>query len=255
MGREKGSSFSPVKRRLTLTDEIAGALRERVSSGQLSPGDRLPSEQQLAAAFQVSRTVIREAISRLKVEGLIDTRQGLRSFVAESLPHARLDSESIAKKRRIPAIFELRLALEPTAAALAAQRRSAAELKQLERHLKALRKAMTSGVGGHEAQAAFHGTIAKSSGNAHFVALGRFIQSTLKVEMLRSNTKSATIDGDPDQAWKEHDAVFRAIRDQDPNAAANAMSDHLHKAADRLAIDGQALRRLDMHYGRLREGE
>lgn len=253
MGREKGSNFSPVRRRLTLTDEIAGVLRERVSSGVLSPGDRLPSEQQLAISFEVSRTVVREAMSRLKVEGLIDTRQGLGAFVAESLPHARLDTEEIATKQRIPAVFELRAALEPTSAALAAQRRSAAELKQLERHLKALAKAVETGKGGPEADTAFHCMIAKSSGNALFVSLTNFIQSTLKTGMQLSHTNTARVEGGPARVQKEHEAIFQAIRDQDPAAAAEAVTNHLHNAAGRLSIDTQPLRRLRAQYGDLPE--
>ncbi|MEQ8652833.1 MAG: FadR/GntR family transcriptional regulator [Kiloniellales bacterium] len=235
---------------MTLTEEIAGVLRERVSNGLMAPGDRLPSEQQLAESFEVSRTVIREAMSRLKFEGLIDTRQGLGAFVAESLPHARLDTEDIAKKQRIPSVFELRVALEPTSAALAAQRRSKSELKQLERHLLALRKSVETGEGGPEADTAFHLTIAEASGNALFVSLTSFIQSTLRAGMQLSHANTARVEGGPARVQNEHEVIYWAIHDQDPNAAAEAMSDHLHNAAGRLSINTQLLRSV-----RARDGE
>ncbi len=249
MERMKGASFTPVGRRKTLTDEIADVLRERVSSGDLSPGDRLPSEQQLAESFEVSRTVIREAMSRLKFEGLIDTRQGLGAFVAENITSARLDTEDISKKQRIPSVFELRVALEPISAALAAQRRTPAELKLLEQQLDALGEAVETGKGGPEADAAFHCVIAESSGNPLFVSLAKFIQTTLKSGMLLSHSNTARVEGGPARVQREHEAIFNAIRDRDPAGAAQAVSDHLHNAAGRLSIDTEHLRRVGTKFG------
>jgi len=244
MARVRGASFQPVGRRQTLTDEIADVLRERVSSGDLTPGDRLPSEQQLAESFEVSRTVIREAMSRLKFEGLIDTRQGLGAFVAEGVPSARLDAEDIASNRRIPSVFELRVALEPASAALAAQRRSAADLKRLERHLRGLAEAVETGSGGPEADTAFHCAIAEAAGNAFFVSLISFTQSTLREGMRLSHSNTARVEGGPARVQREHEAVYLAIKEKDPAAAAMAVRAHLHNAAGRLSLDTGGLSRL-----------
>ena len=114
--------FEPADRRQTLTDQIASILRDRVMSGDLVPGARLPGEQQLAEAFEVSRTVVREAIARLRVDGLITSRQGLGTFVADNLAAPRLDADSLQGNKRVAFVFELRSIMEPDIVGLAARR-------------------------------------------------------------------------------------------------------------------------------------
>ena len=126
-----------VRQRETLTSQLVKALTERVRSGELKPGDRLPTEQELIEEFKVSRTVVREAISSLKAAGLVATQQGVGAFVlqAESSPPFRLDNANLNLLKDVIAVLELRIGIESDAAALAAQRRTPA-------HLAAMRGAL-----------------------------------------------------------------------------------------------------------------
>src|SRR5439155_14909793 len=111
-----------------LSDRVAEALRERIGSGKLSISDQLPSENAMAAEFGVSRAVVREAVSRLKSEGMLYARQGKGIFVAPTalIRPLRIAPEAARSLQSVLGIVELRRALEAEAAALAAERRTAA---------------------------------------------------------------------------------------------------------------------------------
>ncbi|HVY99133.1 MAG TPA: FadR/GntR family transcriptional regulator [Dongiaceae bacterium] len=228
--------FEPVARRRTLTDEIATVLRDRVLSGDLMAGDRLPSEQQLAESFEVSRPVIREAIARLKVDGLIDTKQGLGAFVAAGGRAPRFDAGGLDAKLRVPYVFELRWSIEPMIAAFAARRRTDRQLEVIAQKLETLRQSVRTGKGGSEADAAFHEAIAEAAGNPLFSSLMEFVQSTLRESLRISHTTIRKVAGGPAKVHREHIAIFNAIRDQDEAAARQAALDHLTRAAGRLSI-------------------
>jgi DNA-binding FadR family transcriptional regulator len=231
-----GKTFEPVARRQSLTDEIATVLRDRVLSGDFTAGDRLPSEQQLADSFQVSRPVIREAIARLKVEGLIDTRQGLGAFVAANNRALRFDAGNIDAKMRVPYVFELRWSIEPAIAAFAARRRTETELARIAEKLDLLKASVRSGRGGPEADAAFHEAIAVAAGNPLFSSLMEFVQATLRESLRISHATIRRFAGGPAKVHREHVALFEAIRAQDEAAARQAAIDHLSRAAARLSI-------------------
>jgi GntR family transcriptional regulator, transcriptional repressor for pyruvate dehydrogenase complex len=231
------SLFEPLARRHSLTDEIAKLLRERVLSGDLAVGERLPSEQRLAESFQVSRTVIREAISRLKTDGLIETKQGLGAFVAQAARPTRLDAGQIDKKMRVPFVFELRTAIEPVIAGLAARRRSAGQLASIEAALTALGLSVETGEGGPEADAAFHWAIAEAAGNPLLMSLVQFAQSSLMDSLRLAHSNMRHVKGGPAKTQDEHEAIFAAINARDEAAARRAAQSHLVNAAARLSIE------------------
>jgi DNA-binding FadR family transcriptional regulator len=228
--------FAPVARRQTLTDEIATVLRDRVLSGDFSSGDRLPSEQQLADSFQVSRPVIREAIARLKVEGLIDTKQGLGAFVAAGDRAPRFATSKLDAKLRVPYVFELRWSVEPMIVAFAARRRTEAQLALIAAKLDALKVSVGTGKGGSEADAEFHEAIADAAGNPLFSSLMEFVHATLRESLRISHITIRKVAGGPAKVHREHIAIFEAIRDQDETKARQAAIDHLSRAAARLSI-------------------
>jgi DNA-binding FadR family transcriptional regulator len=236
MSTRSSRPFEPVARRGTLTDEIATVLRDRVLSGDLAAGDRLPSEQQLADSFQVSRPVIREAIARLKVDGLIDTKQGLGAFVAAGNRKPRFDAGRLDAKKRVPYVFELRWSIEPMIAGFAARRRTAAQLAAIARRLDELKQSVRTGKGGSEADAAFHEAIAEAAGNPLFSSLMEFVHATLRESLRISHITIRKVAGGPAKVHREHIAIFDAIRDQDEAAARQAAVDHLTRAAARLSI-------------------
>src|ERR1700748_1314902 len=112
---------------------VASSISREISQGRLKPGDQLPTEQALAATFGVSRNVVREAIAKLRSEGRVRSEQGRGAFVADAANSAALsiDRKAIQKGNAFPSLFELRGILEVHAAALAARRRSEADLARM----------------------------------------------------------------------------------------------------------------------------
>jgi DNA-binding FadR family transcriptional regulator len=122
--------FAPRRRPRTLALELVDALGDRIRDGRLAPGAKLPTEAAIMAEFGVSRTVVREAISKLQAGGLVATRHGVGTFVVgfgDAAPF-RIAPEQFATLRDVIAVLELRIGVETEAAGLAAQRRSADNL-------------------------------------------------------------------------------------------------------------------------------
>ena len=141
----------PRRRARTLAHELVEALGDRIRDGRLAPGDRLPTESAVMAEFGVSRTVVREAISRLQASGLVRTRHGVGSFVVgpgDEGAGFRIAPEQLATLRDVVAMLELRIGVETEAAALAARRRTAENLAALRAALEAFSEAVEAGRAG-----------------------------------------------------------------------------------------------------------
>ncbi|OXH87938.1 GntR family transcriptional regulator, partial [Burkholderia multivorans] len=115
---------APRRRARSLAQDVVDALTAQIENGTLRPGDKLPTETEVMAAQGVSRTVVREAISRMQASGLIETRHGIGSFVLEPSRRQALgiDPATITTLRDVLAVLELRISLESECASLAAQR-------------------------------------------------------------------------------------------------------------------------------------
>ena len=136
------SSITSVTRAPRLSDEVARQLTAAIRAGEYAPGARLPSEKELAERFEVSRMVVREAMSRLKSDELIDTRQGLGAFVAAEPGRGlfRLQPDPAVVKD-LHDIFQLRVAVEGAAAGLAAVRANRTELAAMRACLRDMKSA------------------------------------------------------------------------------------------------------------------
>jgi GntR family transcriptional repressor for pyruvate dehydrogenase complex len=155
--------------RITLGDRLYGQILERIMSGALSIGDRLPSEKEICDGFGVSRPVVRQALLRLKADGLITTHQGLGSFVVHQ-PDQRI--RKFAKARDVASYLrchEVRTALEGETARLAALRRLPAQLIAIERAHQVFLESTRAGRMVAEEDLAFHRSIADASGNEFFL--------------------------------------------------------------------------------------
>lgn len=117
-----------------LAIQLVTAVTEQIRSGQLKAGDKLPTEAAIMKDFGVSRTVVREAISRLQASGRVDTRHGVGTFVLPKSEHPsfRIDAEHMGTLREVIALLEFRISIETEAAALAAVRRTSADLGRCE---------------------------------------------------------------------------------------------------------------------------
>lgn len=214
-----GHVSEPV-RLLAAHEVVADRLRRSIALGEVAPGERLPAERTLAANLGVSRLTVREALRVLQEEGALVTRRGPAggAFVTER-------SRGLEPARVIE-VFEYRLAVETTAAELAAGRRSANDLARLAECGRALRESADAGAF-RRADSAFHLAVADASGNA----------------MLRTSIEDAraatfdSFDAQPfrvlrDATARGHDAVALAIEAGDGSAAAAAMAAHLRDARD-----------------------
>ena len=224
-------------RRRTLADEVTEVLRARIVAGEVAAGERLPTEGQLSDAFQVSRAVIREAIARLKHEHLVESRQGAGIFRAPAGGEfSELNSAMQGVEARLLAVFELRLAVEPMSAALAAQRWTDASIEPIRSSLARLERAVTSGRGGADADADFHRAIGVAAGNPLVASLLDFIQAELRSSLSLSHANTRKVAGAAAGVQREHARIARAIEQRDAPRAAAAMERHIRNAAARLSI-------------------
>ena len=217
-----------------LSEQVAAVLRERIGQGKFAPGARLPSEAQLAEALGVSRTVVREAVSRLKSEGLLDSRQGSGVFVQTApVRPLRLDPQTGLSRDTAVQIVELRRAIEIEAAGLAAERHTAKDIARMRQALAALGCAVAAGESGVTEDLRFHYVIAAATRNPYYLAvlefLGQFLHGTMRAT--RASRRADFLR----QTDEEHAAIVAAIARRDVQAARKAAARHLVNSIKRMA--------------------
>ncbi|WP_250535819.1 FadR/GntR family transcriptional regulator [Caballeronia sp. AZ10_KS36] len=228
-----------LRRSRNLTEEVVAELSERIRSGTLQPGDKLPTESEIMAQLGVSRTVVRESISRLQAARLVQTRHGIGTFVLEAGDHDRFQIEAAGDLtiRDVMAILELRISLEAEAAGLAAMRRTDENLAQMRRALDEFERHIASGTeNAVAADVAFHLELAKATGNRYFHSILSQLGNTI-IPRTRVNS-AALAHNDPgsylDRVNREHEDIYDAIERRDPEAARAAMRMHLSNSRERL---------------------
>jgi DNA-binding FadR family transcriptional regulator len=196
----------------------------------LRPGDRLPTENDLAARLGTSRTVVRDAVKILSASGRVTAHRGRGLFVADGdgMPRASQWGSFFVPTNldHIFMLFEFRRVQETNAAMLAAARSSPSELRAMEAAVASCRHGHATGDHAEfdRSDDAFHLSVAAASHNSFLIASvreARMLQRQASVIGLHG------IGGHADAAVSEHEAIYRAIRDGDPDAAAHATSEHL----------------------------
>ncbi len=231
-------SIGSVIRSPRLSDEVARQLGAAIRDGDFAPGTRLPSEKELAERFDVSRMVVREAMSRLKSDELVETRQGLGAFVSAEPGKGlfRLAPDPAAT-RDLRDIFQLRVAVEGAAAGLAALHANPSERTALRKSLRDLATAIAAGEDGVDADNRFHATIATASRNPYFGRFLGFLGANLHAAIAKARSNTAALHPDRILAVQaEHEAVFAAVDRRDAAAAEAAMRAHLSAAMERLGL-------------------
>jgi GntR family transcriptional regulator, transcriptional repressor for pyruvate dehydrogenase complex len=223
-----------------LSDRLAVLLAADIEQGRLKPGDRLPTEPQLAAAHGVSRTVVREAVHQLKSQGLLRSRQGLGVFVSTPPANRALafDPSVLESLDAVAQIVEVRRALESEIAALAAQRATRTQIAQLRKALKSIDAASATGGDGVNEDLAFHRAIAEASGNPQFSRLLGFLEQYLREAMKVTRGNEARYGEFVDQVRDEHQALVDAIAAGDGERARTLAAAHMEHAARRLEAGG-----------------
>ena len=218
-----------------LSDQVADALAAEIRAGRLPPGAKLPTEAALVAQFSVSRTVVREALSRLKSLGLVESRQGSGVFVKEAgFSPLQFDAKASVSMQAVLQMVEVRRALETEAAGLAAQRRAPEDIERIGDTIRHLDEAVMAGGDGVDEDVHFHRAIAEATGNPYLLAtleyLGQFLRGATQVTRANEARRADFAR----QVREEHAAIQRAIEAGDPEAAQLAAGRHMKNAALRI---------------------
>ncbi|MVW79325.1 FadR/GntR family transcriptional regulator [Bordetella sp. 02P26C-1] len=224
----------------TLTEQVASQLVAEIAAGVHPVGGKLPTGKALAQRYGVSAAVIREATERLRAQGLVASRQGAGCTVIARTASGgfQVPGRSLLTRQQLADVFELRMELEGSAAALAALRRDAADLAEMQRCLTLLEQHLHHPELAVEHDIAFHAAIAVATHNAYYQQLLQYLNLQVRaaVRMARENTlqhPSASVD----EVHQEHVAVHQAIVAGDAALARQAARRHLRRAAARLALN------------------
>jgi len=242
---------SPVRAK-SQPQRIVDSVSDRIQGGALKPGGRVPSEPELVKEFGVSRTVVREAMSRLQASGLVETRQGVGTFVLAppiGEPLLAIGPRNV-KLRQVLAMLELRISLESEAASLAAVRRSNEHLAKMRAALEGFDAHRRAGGSTIEDDFRFHAQIAAATGNEYFEeVLASLGSATIARRVSGPELPATQSTGGPEPRFGEplpslepgkeitqgeHEAIYEAIRRGDPAAARAAMFMHLSNSRERL---------------------
>lgn len=222
-------------RRQRLSDQLYGQILDQIVSGRLADGDRLPPEKEICAMFGVSRPVVRDALLRLRADGLLQARQGSGTYVLRR-PADRLksfaDSADLAVFLRC---LEARMPLEAAAARLAAERRSASQLARISSAHDQLKRDVEGGHIKPASDIAFHAAIAEATGNEFFPEMLQQMHDSVagfmnvSLNLTRTSTRERI-----QQVLNEHTYIFEAIRSREPDMAETAMKFHIGQSHRRV---------------------
>jgi len=212
----------------TSAEDVAARLRDMIHSGELSAGDRLPPERDLAKLLGVSRPTLRAGIRSLSAIGILQSRQGAGTFVAAAEESPTLDSSPLRMLSALHGftsdeMFEARLALEMSIAGLAARRATSEQMTQLAEEIAGMYASLDDPEQYLVHDMRFHQIVAAASGNRILTSLMNMV-ATILFEYRSKTVKRAK---DLKESAEQHHNIYRALRDRDPDAAEQTMHDHL----------------------------
>lgn len=222
-------------------ERVYDSLFHAIMTGQLAPGARLPAELSLATRFQVSRPVVRQALDRLRAEGLLQSVRGSGSYVApQPGAAAALAQPTAADLSHILHGLELRLMVEPECAHLAALRRQGADLARMRQMLDGFEQAHARGDVAHHFDYGFHEAIAQATANPRLVAVLKMLEYDVsRAVNLWRHLAHMKPWRRTQEALDEHRALYALIESQDAEAARRCMRAHVENARVRMMqLDG-----------------
>jgi len=227
----------PIKSKRT-TEIILEQIKALIARGELSQGDRLLTENELAERFQVSRTSVREALAALSLTGILEIRQGGGIFVKANPSNSVIEPLSfilLLEKDELQNILEVRKALEVEAAGLAAQRRKKEDLETMQKLIEQMEKDLPDAKNSEALDLKFHLAIAKASYNPLLNRMMNTVQETIgqTLRATRALWISAT-EGTTSRLFEEHRSIYEMIRDQNDEMARKLTFEHLQKVEKEL---------------------
>ena len=221
----------------SLVDTVVSAIRREIIDGRLPAESKIPTEHQLAEQLNVSRSVVREAISQLKADGVLIIRPGSGSFVSQTPSGVvfRLPNKN-GLLPRLDQLFELRLWIEIQAASIAAQRHTKEDLIRMSDAIELMENNSHNSKLSSAADVEFHRSIVAACKNDYLSAFHDFLHGQLVQARLFAWENSATLTVGPRGALREHQEMFNAVSSRNSSEAGNCARNHLEAAAQRLDI-------------------
>lgn len=221
-------ALKPIKKK-RLFEEIILALEGYIEEENILPGDKLPSENDLATIFNVSKTAVREAMTVLHANGIIETRSGSGIFLKE------VGGETIAQKvtsnllaqEELQEILEFRRGIEIEASALAADRATNEDLDVIKQAHQKLVEANFVGTLGVEEDYMFHYSIISASHNSIYKSVFNSVSDKFEEGIRLSKLQSAKVPGRFKESYKEHEQIIVTLEQRNAQAASEAMRNHL----------------------------
>ncbi len=231
------SGLGQISRAEHLPSRIASMLGKEIREGRLLPGVKLPSENELAKTFGVSRSVVREAIAQLRSDGVVETRQGVGAFVIEpdKWVSLRIDAISLIDHEALRSLFELREPLEVVAAELAAERRTDQQMEAIDAALRDMNGAGKWTDQGVDADLRFHHAVAEAANSGYYPVFLGYIADKISTA-IKSARNKAVLEEIVEITIAEHTRIRDAIAEQNVAAANRAMREHLLGARARLDL-------------------
>jgi GntR family transcriptional repressor for pyruvate dehydrogenase complex len=240
--RKVTAGFRRITPSQNLTEQVATALGDEILNGRYEVGDALQSEAEMAKSFGVSRTVMREAVSRLKADGLVTSKQGAGMFVLARQRQIAFQLKSVEPTDidKILQIVELRQGFEVEAAGLAALRATADDLASIRAQLDIMGEALDvhDSAAGVRADVEFHLSICRASGNPYypqiFETFRSFLLENISVSRDFSSRRAPGTGKNTTPSHREHLALFSAIEGGDEHAARLRAREHIENTRKRL---------------------
>ncbi len=235
--KQQNKLFSRIKAS-KLSDEVYNQIVLLISRGKLIPGDKIPSERDLAVDLGVSRQSIREALSRAEIMGLIEVRQGEGSFILSSINKSLKPPLTIIIEKEAGRIFEfleIRKLIEGWCAEKAATEATIEDLENMEEILDEMKKVASKDKQWEELDLKFHLSFAKATHNVIAVHMMEALKTNFRpfFKFTKSMPRSEKID----VLWQHHYEIFTAIKHRNPEAAQEKVIDHLNFIEEKLKED------------------
>ncbi|WP_266064582.1 FadR/GntR family transcriptional regulator [Brucella intermedia] len=229
--------FDTIPKRATLVETVVSKLISQINSGEPPAGGRLPSEAAIAEQLGVSRTVVREAVSQVRADGLIYNLPGKGLFVSK-----RESGEGVIRFQRreleptavVAYLLEMRTSLEADSARFAAERCDRRALERIREACINIDHATQKGRDGVDEDFAFHIEIARASENPYTLQVLEFLSESLKASIKKSRDIDSGRAEYLDAVRDEHAQILKAIENKKGEAAAAAMRNHLEAGSARL---------------------
>jgi GntR family transcriptional repressor for pyruvate dehydrogenase complex len=232
------NSYIPIKRQDKLSGQVAGQIQDLILSKKIKPGERLPTERELGDMFQVSRTVIREAIRTLEARGLITSQTGSGNYVRAVQGEDVVNSlgmylSSQDSSYTVESIMEVRRVLELQVVKLAAERATDDDIDRLELIVEQMNQSKNDIDSFSKWDLEFHLALAHACDNYLF----NILIEPLSEPLFELMWTGSTIPGAIDDACQFHRDILEALKLKDVDLAVNVMQTHLDQS-QRVAVEG-----------------